>query len=134
MPELILQDDLMCFVCGKNNPCGLKLNFVLDKDRILKTEFTFAKIHQGFKDIVHGGLIGLILDEVMVNLLWKLNIKAISGEFTVRLKKPCFVGKRLKFSGWIEKEDNRIVYTKASAQDEEGSIYALAQAKCVKIK
>ena len=104
MPELILQDDLMCFVCGKNNPCGLKLNFVLDKDRILKTEFTFAKIHQGFKDIVHGGLIGLILDEVMVNLLW------------------------------IEREDNRIVYTKASAQDEEGSIYAQAQAKCVKIK
>ncbi|GAG82024.1 unnamed protein product, partial [marine sediment metagenome] len=28
--------------------------------------------HQGFKDIVHGGLIGLILDEIMVNLPWKM--------------------------------------------------------------
>ena len=134
MPGIILEDDSMCFACGKNNPSGLKLNFALDKDRTLKTEFTFSKAHQGFKDIVHGGLIGLILDEVMVNLLWKLNIKAISAEFIVRLKKPCFVGETLKFSGWIEKEDSRVIYTKASARDKEGQIYAEAQAKCVKIK
>ncbi|MFH1202443.1 MAG: PaaI family thioesterase [Candidatus Omnitrophota bacterium] len=133
MPGLILEDDKMCFACGTRNSAGLKLQFILE-GKTLKTKFRFLKIHQGFKDIVHGGLIGLVLDEVMVNLLWKLNIRAISAEFNVRLRKPCPVEKDLEFTGWIEKEDKRIIYTRSSVQDAEGVIYADAQAKCVRVE
>lgn len=68
-----LEDDHFCFACGSLNNYGLKLSFKLDKkNETIATEFVPQKIHQGYKDIVHGGLIGLILDECMVNLAWRL--------------------------------------------------------------
>ena len=76
-----LEDDSISFVCGTKNNSGLKLEFLLNKEgRSISTEFIPQKMHQGFKDIVHGGIIGLILDECMVNLAWRLGMHAVEGE------------------------------------------------------
>lgn len=128
-----LEDDKYCFACGEKNSHGLHLKFALDSN-ILSTEFIPQKHHQGFKNIVHGGIIGLVLDEVMVNLLWKLEIHAISAELSVRLKKPAKVGEKIFFKGWICKETDKIIYTEAEAKDEKGAVIATANAKCVLIK
>ena len=93
---LELEDDHMCYVCGKENPQGLKLDFKHpEKDR-LEATVVFTKEHQGFKNIVHGGMMAMLLDEMMVNLAWKEGIPAVTAEFTVRLKKAAKVGITLK--------------------------------------
>lgn len=129
-----LEDDKYCFVCGDKNKYGLGLKFVIDKDNMMHAEFIPQKHHQGFKDIVHGGLIGLILDEIMVNLPWKMGKNVVTAEFNVRLKKIAKVGEKLSFRGWIEREESKIIYTRAEAKNENGAILATATAKCIKLK
>jgi acyl-coenzyme A thioesterase PaaI-like protein len=134
MARLRLDDDGYCFACGKNNPQGLKLEFSLDKENCLGTQFRFTKEHQGYKDIAHGGIIALILDEVMGNLCWRLGKNTIGAQLEVRFKHPTPVGSMLYFKGWIEKEEKNIVYMKAEARNKEKVVVAFARGKGVRLK
>lgn len=128
-----LEDDKYCFVCGDKNKYGLGLKFAIDKNNVMHTEFIPQKHHQGFKDITHGGLIGLILDEIMVNLAWRLGKNVVSAELNLRLKKTAKIGEKISFKGWIDKEEGKIIYTKAEAKNENEVIIATANAKCIKV-
>ena len=61
------RDDDRCFVCGKQNPHGLHLDFVLEGASGVRTSLTIPERFQGFADITHGGILAMILDECMVN-------------------------------------------------------------------
>ncbi len=124
----------MCYVCGKNNPRGLKLKFEHSEKGRLRSVVVFRKEHQGFKGIVHGGMIAMVLDEMMVNLAWKEGVPAVTAEFTVRLKKPAQIGEKVYLEGVIKKEGGRGIYTSSVAKNEKGEILASATATCVKIK
>jgi len=129
------QDDDMCFACGKENAEGLKLAFEIEDGRI-RTEFTFGKKFQGYTDIVHGGIIGLVLDEVMVNLPWKIyKVPVVSAEMNVRLIKPARVGRKIIFTAWFANENHhrKLVDTASEARLEDGTLIARATAKCVKV-
>src|SRR5208337_3861942 len=95
-------DDHFCMACGKENPDGLKVDFEI-KDGKISCKCAFQKRFQGYANIVHGGMIGLMLDEVMVNLPWKIyKVPVVSAELNVRLKKPVKVGEEVYFSAEIE--------------------------------
>lgn len=128
--ELI--DDRHCVVCGEKNPSGLKLNFELDGNT-LKTTFKPDKRYQGYADIVHGGIIGLVLDEMIVNLPWKLGMKVVTAEYFVRLKKPVMVGEELKFTSRILEEKGRLLIVEAEAEKTDGVVVATAVGKCMKV-
>jgi acyl-coenzyme A thioesterase PaaI-like protein len=128
-----LEDNGYCFVCGERNRHGFNLKFTIDEDNVMWTKFTPARYHQGFKDMVHGGIIGLILDEVMVNLAWRLKRHVISAELNIKLRKPVRPGEKLLFRGWIDKEARKIIYTKAEAKNEYGAVVATATAKCIRV-
>ncbi len=139
--KIILEDDKMCFACGVNNPSGLKLEFCLKSDPSrgavpakIETKFTPAKIYQGFTNVVHGGIISLILDEAMLNLLWKIGKPALTVKLDVDFKRPAKVGEELFFEAEIEKEEKRLIYAKAHAQTQDGTLIAQAKAKCFRIK
>lgn len=127
-----LMDDRYCFVCGEKNPHGLRLKFNLEGD-VLKTRFKPDKKYQGYKDIVHGGVIGIILDEMIVNLPWKLGIKAVTAEYTVRLKKPVNVGEELEFTSRILDNKGRLLIVESQAKKLDGTIVAIATGKCMKV-
>lgn len=133
MRNIKLEDNQMCFACGENNPSGLKLKFHINEDFQIKTVFTPRNIHQGFSGIVHGGLIALILDESMVNLLWRLQKHAVSAQMEVRLKHPARTGEAINFTAWIAKEEKKIIYTESKGYKNDGLIVATAKAKCLKV-
>jgi acyl-coenzyme A thioesterase PaaI-like protein len=55
----------MCFVCGRQNPVGLRLDFYEDrKSHQVKAEITIPDAYQSYPGVVHGGIICTILDEV----------------------------------------------------------------------
>ena len=90
MDQLKLEDDNHCFACGKKNPCGLKLSFNYSGGR-LTSEFTPSKIHQGYKDITHGGIITTILDEAMIQAAIAEGLNPITAEINVRFKNRCWL-------------------------------------------
>ncbi|MCX6356867.1 MAG: PaaI family thioesterase [Candidatus Aureabacteria bacterium] len=132
--QIELADDRWCFACGEKNPIGLKLSFTLGPDRTLRAAFTFGKEHQGYAGIVHGGLVGLILDEVMLNLAWRLGHHAVTAGLELRYRKPVRVGERIFFAGRITGEKGRLLTAEADARDGEGAVVATATAKCLVMK
>lgn len=132
---LDLQDDKWCYACGTLNPSGLKLRFSHPEPGLLTARVEFQKEHQGFKNIVHGGLVGTVLDEMMVNLAWVEGTPAVTGSYTIRLKKPIRVGEGISLEGRIDRRTPRLIYASAKARDTRtGEVLAEAEAVCVRIK
>ena len=130
-----LADDQMCFGCGSKNARGLRLSFAVDeKKRVIESRWTPPKEHQGYADIVHGGMIGLVLDELMGNLLWKLGFPAVTGEMTVRFLRPAKVGHPLNCEAKICSEKGRVFEVKVAARDGGGRVVAEAKAKFIWVK
>lgn len=77
-----------CFVCGSRNPIGLKLRFETD-GRIVRVRFTLRREHGGFIDVIHGGVLATVLDEIMV---WACAVQArefsYCAEMNVRYLSP----------------------------------------------
>lgn len=131
---MILEDDDCCFVCGGKNPIGLKLNFELDKEkRVIKTEFIPSKVHQGYKDIIHGGIISTILDEAMVKLALGLGLKVVTRRIEIKFKNPLLVGERILVSASFHSEDRRLIEAEAKAMKDDGGIVAEGRSTLVVI-
>ena len=54
-----------CFVCGRGNDSGLKLQFYDDGVDTVCSKTTITKQHEGYPGIVHGGILASVLDEVV---------------------------------------------------------------------
>jgi len=53
-----------CFICGQNNPVGLKHRFYTEGGAVYSDVYIPAD-YCGFKDVVHGGICTALLDETM---------------------------------------------------------------------
>jgi uncharacterized protein (TIGR00369 family) len=131
--KVVFRDDGMCFVCGRKNPIGLKLDFTLTEDRALETRFTPQKVHQGYADVVHGGILATVLDEVMVNLPYQLGQKAVTARMVIHLKRPARVGRELVFRAQLVRETRRTFDAHAMAMTTDGEVVAEAQGTLMKI-
>ncbi len=129
--ELI--DDGFCFVCGPKNPIGLKLDFSFD-GKTIKAEFTPKKEHQGYFNIVHGGIIATLLDEAMVKLAIAMDMPAVTAQMDLRLRKALNVGEKITISAEILKETRKTLDAYAKAVTSDGILAADATGKLVKVK
>ncbi|MFH1453873.1 MAG: PaaI family thioesterase [Armatimonadota bacterium] len=125
-------DDRYCFACGPDNPAGLKLKFNHDKDS-LTCSFTPLKIHQGFKDVVHGGIISTLLDEAMAYLCIGKGYYGVTGKLEVKFKKPALVGDNLKAYAAITEEKGKLVFGKARIENSKGEIVAEGTSTFIKV-
>ncbi len=54
----------MCFICGFENPVGLKLRIYETEPGIIETTYTAPEHFQGYPGVLHGGIVATILDEI----------------------------------------------------------------------
>jgi len=54
-----------CFVCGRNNPVGLYMQFYDDGEREVSSRYTVPDRYQSYPGLVHGGVLAAMLDEVV---------------------------------------------------------------------
>jgi acyl-coenzyme A thioesterase PaaI-like protein len=52
-----------CFICGRENPVGLKLDFYTVASGKVRADLLIPAKFEGYPGIVHGGIIAAILDE-----------------------------------------------------------------------
>lgn len=128
----IFNDDRYCFCCGEKNPLGFKMKFRYAAEKLL-SETVISKEFQGFADVVHGGVLGALLDELIVNFYWLKGEKAVTVEYQVRLKAPCPVNRKVLLSAWHVETKRNILLTAARAELEDGTVVAEATAKCMPI-
>ena len=121
-------DDSMCFVCGEKNPIGLKKRFKV-QDESLFMEFNLSKNYQGWGNVVHGGFLSMLLDEVQVQIAGYKGYKTVTADMNVRFKKPVMTEKTYKSVAKIEKINSRLIETSAEIIDENGEVYTTSTAK-----
>lgn len=128
---MIVKNDSKCFACGPDNPIGLKLKFTPIPNGV-KTEYTPGEQYQGFKDIIHGGIVATLLDEAIAWACRTCGIDAITGELTVRYKKPLIANRSVTIIGIIEKNKEKVLYGSARIIDQADNLIAIATAKMVR--
>ena len=126
-------DDGHCFVCGPNNPIGLKLDFSFD-GKTIQTDFVPKKEHQGYMNIVHGGFIATLLDEVMVKLAIALDMPAVTAQMDIRLKKALNIGEKITVSAEINSITRKLLGASAKAVTGDGTVIAVASGKLVRVE
>ena len=125
-PDLVA--DNYCFACGPANPKGLHLAFRFEGEEYV-CDFTPAKEYQGWDDIMHGGIVATVLDEVMTRILWEKGVGAMTAEITVRLKRPVPIGRPATARARITEGHKRLYLTEAELLLADGSVAATATAK-----
>lgn len=127
----IRRDD-MCFACGKNNPIGLKLQFRWDGDELV-TNLVPGREFQGYPGIVHGGIIGTVLDDLMANLLIQRGIPAVTASMSIQYRLPVPVGENASARARIVKDGGRVVDTEGDLRLSDGRVAASARARFVRL-
>ncbi len=135
--EAAWEDDHWCYVCGDRNPEGMKLRFET-KGREIETSYVAEKRHQGYREVLHGGFLAMLMDEVMVHLPYRvLGTWSVTAEMSVRLIKPVPTGERVRvrafFLGGDATEKARLFRVGAECSLQDGTVVARAEGKCVRV-
>lgn len=120
-----------CFACGELNDAGLHLKLHLHQDRCW-TETTMTARYEGWEGIVHGGIIGTILDEIMGWSLVARDSWGVTARMSVQYKRPVRVGMTVRAEGWVAEARGRIQKTASRLVDAAtGEVLATAEATYV---
>jgi uncharacterized protein (TIGR00369 family) len=89
-----------CFVCGMDNPDGMRLKFTLDEARqTFVCRFRLSKRYTGPPGHTHGGIIASILDDAMGKVNKLRQVVALTKEMTVEYLKPVPLHAPLRVEG-----------------------------------
>ncbi|MFA5111382.1 MAG: PaaI family thioesterase [Desulfobaccales bacterium] len=81
--------DNYCFVCGKDNPKGFKIQVrYLEAEMVAETELSLPREYQGWTNVIHGGILSTLLDEMMAHAVWRFAGPGLTLSMEVRFHQP----------------------------------------------
>ncbi len=132
-PARDLIDDGMCFVCGPRNQNGLRLEFEPRADEVV-AEFVPAVHHQGYRGIVHGGIISTLLDEAMAHVMVRRGRPALTAKIEVKFLQAASIGEKLVIRARLRHERSRTAELEASATTQQGAQVATARGTWIRVE
>jgi uncharacterized protein (TIGR00369 family) len=121
-----------CFVCGDKNDCGLKVDFFYDQGAA-RAEYVPDDRFQGYKGILHGGIISSLLDEVMIKAVIAQNLLVVTAEIEVKFLIPAKIGERLFLKGKVVEEKGKIFVAEGEVRNSKKEIVATGKGKFFKV-
>ena len=109
MTERKQPNSQMCFICGMQNPIGLKLFFYEQADGSVRATFTPRPEHQGYPGVLHGGIATAMLDETLgrASLITGQEQWMMTAKLELRFLKTVPIGQPLTVMGRIDKRSKR---------------------------
>jgi acyl-coenzyme A thioesterase PaaI-like protein len=117
-----------CFVCGQDNPHGLRIRFQRHDSGEMTATWTPSSAWEGFRGIVHGGVVSTVLDEAMSKAVAATGSEALTAELRVRFRRHVTSGDVFLIRGWIVKRNRRLIETEAALTAPDGTEHAHAWA------
>ena len=100
----------MCFICGIENPVGLKLKIYETEPSVIESEYTAPEHFQGYPGVLHGGIVATILDEISgrSHMGGAENPRFMfTAKLEVKYRKNVPIGKPLKIVGRAGRDKGR---------------------------
>jgi uncharacterized protein (TIGR00369 family) len=121
-------DVVACFGCGVHNPHGLKMTFATDGDGVI-SEVTVPKHLGGWNNLVHGGVLSTICDEIMGwTAMYRLGKMALTKTMTVNFRKAVFISDTLRAEGRVvEVIDTTEAIVEGSVRNGKGELCVTAR-------
>lgn len=125
----------MCFVCGLQNPVGLKVRFFDDGQCAVRAEVVIPDIHQGYPGVAHGGIVAALLDEAAGRALMagEPDRFMVTAELRVRYRHPVPTGQPMVLTGQALEAGPRIARARAELRRPDGTLCAEAEALLVRV-
>jgi len=118
-----------CFVCGLENPVGLKLKIYQTEPGVIETTYTAPEHFQGYPGVLHGGIVASILDEISGRAHMGDPSEPrfmFTGKMEIKYRKNVPIGKPLKIIGKAGKTKGKLAEGWAGIYDENGTLLAEA--------
>jgi len=120
--------DMKCFACGPENPHGLKMKFETNGEK-LRSFVTIPDYMIGWSNLVHGGILSTILDEIMSWSAIQLTQRLIlTKNLKIEYLKPVTMGQHLTATGFIkERIDERNAVVAGKILNDKGQLCTQSQ-------
>jgi len=116
-----------CFVCGPDNPLGLRLPFRMEGE-VCRADFTPGPFHCGYDQLVHGGIIFSALDDVMANWLFLQGVRGHTARCEIRFREPVELGDELRLAGRLVRRKGKLALMAGTAtRATDGALVAEAE-------
>lgn len=103
-----------CVVCGQENAQGFQIDYAIADDGSATAQWTPTARWQGFKGIVHGGVLSTVMDEAMAKAVTAAGLEALTCELRVRFRQAVIPDMPLVIHGWIVGQRGRRIQTEAT--------------------
>ncbi len=127
-----LADDRRCFACGPDNEDGLRLTFEYGPNSA-RCVVSVAQQFSGWRDMLHGGVVATLLDEVMAHAAIAAGVRAVTAKLEIRFRKPTPVGVPLLLEGAIDKRRGKVLDASAALKDDAGTVYAEGRSRFIAV-
>jgi len=97
-------------VVGPLNAIAPPVVFTFDGER-MRGHGTLPAPFTGPPGTVHGGVVAMVLDELLGAVNACLGLGAYTGTLTVRYEQPTPIGEELAFEAWVDRTEGRKVFT-----------------------
>lgn len=113
-----------CFVCGIENPVGLKLRFVNKPDGTVQATLNAPDHFQGYPGVLHGGIVATALDETMGRAAMHSdeNRLLMTAKMEIKYRRPVPTGQPVKIVSRIEKDRGRLVTVSGTVYLPDGTV------------
>jgi acyl-coenzyme A thioesterase PaaI-like protein len=130
LPLLNPPDITTCFVCGPDNEEGLQLRVHRDgTDAVAR--FTSRRTHSGYPDRLHGGIVGLLVDEMLVYAGAAHGLVGMTAKVRYWLRRPIPLGETLQLRGRLVQRSDRGFRAVVSIRLPDDQLAAEGEGMCV---
>ena len=116
-------DVVACFGCGVHNPHGLQMTFFTDGSGVF-SKVTVPVHLGGWNNLVHGGVLSTICDEIMGwTAMYRMKKMTLTKTMTVDFRRAVFVSDTLRAHGQVvEVRDANEVVVEGSIHNGNGEL------------
>ena len=116
MPEQI-ETQPTCFACAPAHPDGLRLCFHTEQPGVVTAEWVPDRRWEGFRGIIHGGIVATVLDEAMSKAVASTGTPGLTCQLEVRLRHSVVPAEVLRVRAWVVEVRKRRVRVAAEIRD-----------------
>jgi acyl-coenzyme A thioesterase PaaI-like protein len=101
-------------VIGKVNPFAPPLVVQFDEKGRASARITLSRVHEGPPNAVHGGIVALLIDQLLGHAVGTAGPPGMTASLTVRFRKPTPYDTELLVEAWHTGSEGRRVTAEAS--------------------